>query len=93
LFPIVGFQIVTSSLFQALGKPVQGTILSLSRQILFFIPLLIILPLFWGLDGIFMTFPISDICSAVLAAVIVRFEIKHLKGLIKEQKAHLAAVV
>jgi putative MATE family efflux protein len=78
--PIVGFQIITSNFFQALGKPVQGTILSLSRQILFFIPTILILPRFAGLDGIFFTFSISDICAATLSAIVMRHEWKELKS-------------
>jgi putative MATE family efflux protein len=78
-FPIVGFQIVTSNFFQALGKPVQGTVLSLSRQILFFIPLVLVLPRFAGLDGIFFTFLISDVCAATLSAFVMRHEWKLLK--------------
>ncbi|MDR1179191.1 MAG: MATE family efflux transporter [Spirochaetales bacterium] len=86
-FPVVGFQIVTSSFFQAIGKPVQGTVLSLSRQILFFIPVVIFFPRFTGLDGVFLTFPISDFCAVTLSALILRYEWKQLKVNAKIQAA------
>ncbi|MDR2772868.1 MAG: MATE family efflux transporter [Elusimicrobiota bacterium] len=72
MFPFLGFQIITSNFFQAIGKPIQGTILSMSRQLLFFIPILLILPRFLGLDGVFYTFPISDALSMALSFVIIR---------------------
>jgi Na+-driven multidrug efflux pump len=77
--PVVGFQIITSNFFQALGKPLQGTVLSLSRQILVFIPVILILPRFIGLEGIFFTFSISDVCAATLSALVMRHEWKLLK--------------
>ena len=73
LFPVLAIQIMGGQFFQAIGKPVQGTILSLSRQILFFIPTILFLPIFFGkiglpeLYGVFWSFPISDICSATLS--------------------------
>jgi Na+-driven multidrug efflux pump len=78
--PIVGFQIVGSNYFQAVGKPVQSTILSLSRQVLIFIPLLLILPHFWGIEGVWRTAPIADILSVTLTAMILFFEMKKLPG-------------
>ncbi|MDR2587827.1 MAG: MATE family efflux transporter [Spirochaetales bacterium] len=77
--PLIGFQIITSNFFQAIGKPVQGTILSLSRQILFFIPIVIFLPRLVGLEGVFLTFPISDVLASSLAALVMRREVKSLK--------------
>lgn len=76
--PTVGFQIPCASYFQAVGKPVQSTILSLSRQILLFIPLLLILPRFWGIDGVWRTAPISDILSVLLTAALIFREMKRL---------------
>jgi Na+-driven multidrug efflux pump len=79
MMPVVGFQIVTSNFFQALGKAAKGTLLSLSRQILFFIPLVLILPRYMGLEGVFFTFPIADFCAAALSAFVMRHEWKELK--------------
>jgi Na+-driven multidrug efflux pump len=70
--PVIAFSILSSQFFQAIGKPVQGTVLGLSRQILFFIPLLFVLPRFFGLDGIFWVFPASDLCAFLLSVVMIR---------------------
>lgn len=78
LFPVVGFQIICSNYFQAVGKPVQSTILSLSRQVLLFIPLLLILPNFWGINGVWRTAPISDGLAVLLTAALIFFEMKNL---------------
>jgi len=84
VFPIVGFQIVGANYFQAVGKPVQSTILSLSRQVLFLIPLLLILPNFWGIEGVWRTIPIADFLSATLTASFLFYEIREMK---KKQSA------
>lgn len=78
MFPVIGFQIICATYFQAVGKAVQSTILSLSRQVLFFIPLLLILPHFWGIDGAWRTAPIADGLSVLLTASLIYFEIKHI---------------
>ncbi|WP_425807170.1 MATE family efflux transporter [Desulfitobacterium sp. Sab5] len=76
LLPIVGFQVIGANYFQAVGKPIQSTILSLSRQVLFFIPLLFILPRFWGIEGVWKTAPIADILSVTLTGTVLFFELK-----------------
>jgi len=65
---LVGFQITGSSMFQALGKAKASLILSLSRQVLFLLPLLMILPHFFHLKGIWISFPVSDILSFLITA-------------------------
>lgn len=69
VLPLVGFQIVGSGYFQATGKPFQATILSLSRQVLLLLPLLLILPRFWGLQGIWWSLPLSDLGSTLITSV------------------------
>lgn len=71
-FPTVGFQMITTNFFQALGMVKKSVILSLSRQILFLLPLLYSLPLAWGADGVWASFPFSDILSCLLAAWMLR---------------------
>ncbi|HHV65904.1 MAG TPA: MATE family efflux transporter [Peptococcaceae bacterium] len=78
LLPLVGFQIPCANYFQAVGKPVQSAVLSLSRQVLFFIPLLIILPRIWGIDGVWRTAPLADALSVMFTATFIYFEMKHL---------------
>ncbi|MDD2620186.1 MAG: MATE family efflux transporter [Syntrophomonadaceae bacterium] len=78
MFPVVGFQIVCSSYFQAVGKAVQSIILSLSRQVLLFIPLLLILPNFWGINGVWRTAPIADGLAVCLTAAVIYYEINNI---------------
>ena len=86
-FPIIAMQMMGGQLFQAIGKPVQGTILSLSRQILFFIPALLFLPVLFGaiglrqIYGVYWTFPISDCLSAILSGFFIYREFKSWKDL------------
>lgn len=75
---IIGFQIVCSTYFQAVGKAVQAAILSMSRQVLLFIPLLLVLPHFWGIDGVWRACPISDALSVIITAAVIYYEMKHL---------------
>lgn len=77
--PVVAFQVASSNFFQSLGKPIQGTVLSLSRQIAVLIPLILALPLFFGLKGLFFAFPLADILSTVLAAVLVASQVSRLR--------------
>lgn len=76
--PIIGFQIVSSAYFQAIGKPKQSMLLSLSRQVLILIPLVLILPKFIGLIGLFTAGPIADISSSILTAIFLFYELKNL---------------
>ncbi len=76
--PIVGVQIVGAGYFQAVGKPVQATVLSLSRQVLIFIPLLLIFPRIWGLDGIWWAGAVSDIGAFTLTGLWLWYEIRQL---------------
>ena len=64
---IIGAHIVSTNLFQCLGMVRKSIILSLSRQILFLLPLLYLLPLKWGETGVWLSYPISDVLSCVLA--------------------------
>ena len=79
MMPIIGFQVITSNYFQAVGKPMQSTFLSLSRQFLILIPLLYILPPFFGVLGVYSALPLADIISFCIAAVIMSFELKALR--------------
>jgi Na+-driven multidrug efflux pump len=65
-FPILGFQLMGTTLFQALGKAVQTFVLTLSRQFLFLIPLVILLPRFFHLTGVWISFPIADVLSTLM---------------------------
>ena len=71
-FPVVGFQMIGTNFFQSLGMVKKSIILSLSRQILFLLPMLYALPLWYGANGVWMSFPISDVLSAMLTAILLR---------------------
>ncbi len=66
IFPIVGFQMIATNFFQSLGMVKKSVILSLSRQILFLLPLLYVLPTWLGADGVWVSFPISDGLATLL---------------------------
>ncbi len=76
--PIVGFQIVASNFFQAVGKAKLAMFATLFRQIIGLIPLLLVLPGFWGIDGIWLSYPISDSMSAIVVGLILWREWKRL---------------
>jgi putative MATE family efflux protein len=82
--PVIGFQILSSNFFQSIGKPMQGTVLSLSRQILFYIPLLIILPMFFGIQGVFFAMPVVDMGASALSAFVITREMRLLKAMEKK---------
>ncbi len=84
-FPIVGFQMVTSNFFQSLGLAKKAIFLSLSRQLLFLLPLLIILPRYMGTNGVWYSMPISDTIAAVVAAVMLSGLLRKFKKEMVEQ--------
>lgn len=71
VMPLIGFQIVTSSFFQSIGKVKISILLSISRQVLFLIPMILVLPSFYGLKGVWMATPASDFLSATLTVGIL----------------------
>ena len=72
MFPIVGFQMITTNFFQSLGMVKKSIILSLSRQILFLLPMLYLLPLWIEADGVWLSFPISDTLATLLSFIMLR---------------------
>ena len=74
--PIIAIQLIGSAYFQAVGKAVPALLLTLSRQGFFFIPLIFILPLWHGELGVWIAFPVSDVLSTLVTAVILYREVK-----------------
>ena len=70
-FPIIGYQMVIANFFQSIGKAKISVFLSLSRQLVFLIPLLLVLPTLYGVDGIWWSMPVADTISALVTAVIM----------------------
>ncbi len=79
VFPVIGFQMVVTNFFQCIGKVKVSIFLSLSRQLLILLPLLAVLPMFWGIDGVWYSMPISDFSAAVIAAVVMIVYMRKLK--------------
>ena len=79
--PLVGFQIVSASYFQAVGRAGLANFLTASRQLLIFIPAIIVLPLFFGLNGILYAAPLADFLSAIVTGIWLWVELKHLNSL------------
>ena len=86
-FPLVGSQVVASSFFQSVGKPKVSIFLSISRQILFLIPALFILPKFFGLQGVWMALPIADLVASALTIIVLYFHYKNMKRKIAKQRS------
>ncbi len=78
VLPVVGFQIIASSYFQAIGKAKLATFLSLLRQIIVLLPLILLLPKFWGVAGVWIANPVSDLVAAVVTYIFFRNELRKL---------------
>lgn len=81
-FPLIGFQAVVTNFFQSIGKAKISIFLSLSRQMLFLLPLLVILPPFWGVDGVWWSLPLSDTIAFLVTLVMMvrymkKFKLQH----------------
>lgn len=87
MLPFVGFQIVGSNYFQATGQPMKSTILSLTRQVLFLLPLMFWLPevlpgwfsQFTGLDALYIATPVADFLAIFTVAIFIAIEMRRLK--------------
>ena len=77
-FPIVGFSIVVGNFFQCIGKAKRAIIISVSRQMLFIVPLLYTLPQHLGVDGVWYAIPIADALAALLAAGLLIYQLRKL---------------
>ena len=71
-------QPISSNFFTAIGKPKKGIFLSLTRQILFLLPLIVVLPLFIGIDGIMYSGPIADFIAGTVSILMIYVEFKNI---------------
>lgn len=76
--PVIGFQIIASNYFQSIGRSRTAIFLTLTRQVIFLIPALFILPKFWGMNGLLHSAPLADFLSFILTATFFYFGIKRL---------------
>lgn len=74
--PLAGIQVVGAGLFQALGKSLQALLLTLSRQVLVLIPLVVLMPRFFGLNGVWLAFPIADAITFIITSIFVSVLLK-----------------
>lgn len=88
MLPLVAFQVIAANYFQSVGSPKKSILLNLLRQVVFLIPLLFILPKIWGLTGIWMAAPVSDILATIVTGWMVYKEVKSLKA---AQRSHKPA--
>ena len=80
-FPLIGIQMMGATMFLALGRAVPALFLSLSRQIIFLIPLVLVLPIWMGLQGIFVAFPIADTVATAITLLMLAREFGRLRRL------------
>lgn len=76
VFPLVGFQITSTGFFMSLSMAHKAVFLSLTRQLIMLIPFLIILPKFFGVEGVWMSMPMADFLSAAIVAIMLTKQIK-----------------
>lgn len=79
VFPVNGFQMVSTSFFQSIGMAGKAIFLSLTRQLLFLLPFLYVLPKFWGTDGVWYSFPIADMLAFFVTGTMLLRQLKKFK--------------
>ena len=76
---LIGFQVVGSVLFQSIGKATPAFLTAIARQILFFLPSILILPRFWELDGIWLSYPVADVLAFLFVLLLFLPEVRNLR--------------
>jgi len=74
--PLIGFSMVASNFFQSIGKAAQSIFLSLTRQIIYLLPQLVLLPRIWGVDGVWYALPSSDFLAFVTSAIFLWYYLR-----------------
>jgi Na+-driven multidrug efflux pump len=87
-FWVAGFQIVPTNFFQSLGEAAKSIFMSLSRQVICLLPFLFILPSIFKLDGVWYSFPASDLISALMGVVLLTFEMHKINRLVRNSVRH-----
>ncbi len=77
-FPIIGMQMVAATFFQSIGKAGKAIFLSLTRQVLILLPLLLILPSFYGVRGVWFSMPVADLLSSITAIWLLTSQYRNL---------------
>ena len=79
LFPFVGYQMVSTNFFQSIGMAKKSIFLALSRQLLFLVPFLIVMPRLLGTDGVWLSIPMADFVAIIVTSVMLRRELKKMR--------------
>jgi putative MATE family efflux protein len=87
VIPLIGVQIIGAGFFQAIGKALPALLLGLSRQILILIPLLLLLPLAFGLSGVWLSFPVADFTATIITVLLWTRELRRLRRIEPSQAA------
>lgn len=86
MFPLVGFQVVSVGFLMSLGKAGKAIVLSLCRQLLCLVPLIIVLPNFFGVDGVFMSIPIADAVTIIITIFMIVHQLRALHNLVMQRR-------
>lgn len=78
-YTLVGFQMVSSSFFQSIGMAGKAIFLSLTRQLIFLLPCLLILPHYWGTDGVWGSIPVADFIASITTGLMLGWQLKKFK--------------
>ncbi|MGP1623142.1 MATE family efflux transporter [Bacteroides heparinolyticus] len=78
-FPVIGFQMVTSNFFQSIGIAGKAIFLSLTRQLLILLPCLLVLPRFFGVEGVWYSMPVSDLLASLIALAMLLAQFRKFK--------------
>lgn len=84
---LIGFIIVGSTVFQAMGKAPQAFVTAIARPVLFLLPLVFILPKYWQLDGVWLAFPVTDVLTLILVLVLIIPQIRVFRRLDQENRS------
>ncbi|KAA6319870.1 Multidrug export protein MepA [termite gut metagenome] len=87
--PIVGFQMVVSNFFQCIGVAWKAILLSLTRQLLFLIPFLLVFPRFLGVTGIWISMPAADFIASIITAIMLGYQYRSFKNIQRKPVGHL----
>ena len=79
-FPVIGFQMVATSFFQSIGMAGKAIFLSLTRQLIFLVPCLFLLPQYWGPDGVWGSFPVADMLATITTGLMLGWQLKKFKA-------------
>ncbi len=91
-FTLIGFQVIISAIYQSVGYPIRATVVTLSRQVLFFIPLAYLLSTLLGLSGIWIAFALADILAGILSIALFAHEMRDIRNRISMAEKDIALV-